>query len=378
MNPYVWPGGNARVLHAIAPGPVGGAESAVLGLAAGLAETGVKVVLAVLADASSTPFIERARADGRQVEVIDAPGRNYPRDWAELRRVVRSNDIHLVHTHGYRADMMGFLAARSERRTVISTAHGFTDGARKNRVNQWLALRAVERADAVIAVSAPLAARLASMGVPAERIATIPNAWRPPLAPLLARIAARSRLGLDGDAPLLGWVGRLSHVKGADLAIEALALMRNKSALLVFVGDGPDRPALEVQADALGVASRVRFVGLVPEASRILPAFDALVLSSRSEGTPMILLETIHAGVPIVASAVGGVPDLLPSGTALLVAPNDPSSLGSAMDEALADPADAHSRAAAARSRVAEQYSPAEWVSRHLAVYQRVMEHRAR
>ena len=92
----------------------------------------------------------------------------------------------------------------------------------------------------------------------------------------------------------------------------------------------------------------------------------------------MILLETIHAGVPIVASAVGGVPDLLPPGTALLVPPNDPSSLGSAMDEALADPVDAHSRAAAARSRVAEQFSPAEWVSRHLAVYQRVMERRAR
>ena len=89
MTPHLWPGGNVRVLHAIAPGPVGGAESAVLGLTAGLAEAGVEVVLAVLADASSGPFIERARAEGRQVEVIDAPGRNYLRDWSELRRLVR-------------------------------------------------------------------------------------------------------------------------------------------------------------------------------------------------------------------------------------------------------------------------------------------------
>jgi glycosyltransferase involved in cell wall biosynthesis len=378
MKPHLWPGGNARVMHAIAPGPVGGAESAVLGLTAGLAESGVGVVLAVLADASSAPFIERARAEGRHVEVIDAPGRNYFRDWSELRRVIRVHDIHLLHTHGYRADMMGFLAARSERRPVVATAHGFTDGSRKNRVNQWLAMRALERDDTVISVSAPLAARLASMGVHPERIATIPNAWRPSAAPLLDRATARARLGLDPGLPLLGWVGRLSHVKGADIAIDALAAMRNKSALLVFVGDGPDRPALESRVAELGLAARVRFLGMVPEASSILPAFDALVLSSRSEGTPMILLETIHSGVPIVATAVGGVPDLLPADGAWLVPPNDPLALGSAMDEALADPGAGRDRAAAARVRVAERFSPGEWVSRHLAVYQRVMEHRIR
>ncbi len=95
MTPHLWPGGNARVLHAIAPGPVGGAESAVLGLTAGLAEAGVEVVLAVLADASSGPFIERARAEGRQVEVIDAPGRNYWRDWSAAAAHARRIDIDL-------------------------------------------------------------------------------------------------------------------------------------------------------------------------------------------------------------------------------------------------------------------------------------------
>src|SRR4249920_2453548 len=114
MTPPLWPGGNVRMLHAIAPGPVGGAESAVLGLTAGLAEGGVEVVLAVLADASSGPFIERARTEGRNVVVIDAPGRNYLLDWSELRRTMRALDLHVMHTHGYRADMMGFLAARSD------------------------------------------------------------------------------------------------------------------------------------------------------------------------------------------------------------------------------------------------------------------------
>jgi glycosyltransferase involved in cell wall biosynthesis len=370
----LWPGGNVRVLHTIAPGPVGGAESVVLGLSAGLAEAGAEVVLAILADLESGPFIEQARAEGRQVEVLPSAGRNYWRDRSLLKQVVRNHRINLVHTHGYRADIMGFLAARSERCPVVATAHGFTGGGRRNRLNQWLAVRALSRDDCVVAVSAPLAAQLQLMGVPAERIATIPNAWRPPSTGPVGRAGARAALGLEGDGPMLGWVGRLSYVKGADVALDALALMRNRQVRLVFVGDGPERATLEAQVTKLGLGGQVRFVGMVKAASSLLNAFDAVVLSSRSEGTPMILLEAIHAGVPIVATAVGGVPDLITPATGTLVPPNDPAALAAAMDEALSHPGAAHARALAARIRVADRYSPEAWVSRHLAVYQRVME----
>ncbi len=376
MTPHLWPGGNASVLHAIAPGPVGGAESVVLGLSAGLAEAGVGVVIAVLADHGSGPFIEQARAQGRQVEVLPSSGRNYWRDRSLLVQLIRDRRIDVVHTHGYRADMMGFLAARAERRPVVSTAHGFTGGGRRNRLNQWLAMRALSRDDCVVAVSAPLAAQLEVMGVPADRIATIPNAWRPPTIPPLERAAARAALGLEGDGPMLGWVGRLSRVKGADIALDAFALMRNRQARLVLVGDGPERGVLEAQARALGFGPQVRFVGMMASASSLLKAFDAVVLSSRSEGTPMILLEAIHAGVPIVASAVGGVPDLITPSIGTLVPPNDSAALAGALDDVLSHPGAAHARALAARTRVAELYSPETWVSRHLAVYQRVMERR--
>ena len=363
-----------RVLHAIAPGPVGGAESVVLGLTAGLVEAGVGVIVAVLADRDSGPFIDQARAQGRHVEVLPSAGRNYWRDRSLLKQLVRNHRIDLVHTHGYRADMMGFLAARSERRPVVSTAHGFTGGGRKNRLNQWLAMRALGRDDCVVAVSAPLAVQLEVMGVPADRIATIPNAWRPPATPPLDRARARAALGLDGDGPMLGWVGRLSHVKGADIALDALANMQDRQACLVFVGDGPERTALEAQVTSLGLGGRVRFLGMVAAAASLLNAFDAIVLSSRSEGTPMILLEAIHVGVPVVASAVGGVPDLITPTTGTLVPPNDSAALAAAMDELLSHPAAAGTRALAARARVADLYSPDAWVSRHLAVYQRVME----
>ena len=377
MNPQLLPHGNVRVLQVIAPGAVGGAESAVLGLSRGLVEAGAQVVIAALADASSGPFIDRARAAGLSVVVLDSPGRNYLRDWYGLRRAVREHRIDVVHTHGYRADMMGLLAADSERVPSLATAHGFTLGSRKNRLNQWLAVRALRRHDAVIAVSDPLSATLRSLGIAAERVVPIRNAWQPPPGPLASRTEARARLQLADDAPVLGWVGRLSPEKGADIAIAAMVLLSHTDCHLAFVGDGRWRPALEAQVAAAGLGSRVHFLGMVPDAAAMLPAFDALVLSSRTEGTPMVLLEAIHAHVPIIASAVGGVPDLLPAGTGLLVPSEDPVALAGAIDQVLADPATAHARAAAAAASVAARFSPSEWVSRHLAVYQRLMEQHA-
>lgn len=378
MEPPVWSASNVRVLQVIAPGPVGGAESAVLGLSQGLVEAGARVVVAALADASSAPFVERARAAGLTTEVLHAPGRNYWRDWHGLRRIMRDHQIRVAHTHGYRADMMGLLAARSSRLPCLATAHGFTLGGAKNRLNQWLAVRALRMDDAVIAVSDPLAVTLRALGVGADRVVPILNAWLPPTGRLPPKHEARARLQLDGEAPVFGWVGRLSMEKGPDVAVAAMARLVHGGARLAFVGGGRERLALEAQVASLGLAKRVHFVGTVPDAATLLAAFDGLVLSSRTEGTPMILLEAIHAGVPIIASAVGGVPHLLAHGTGLLVPSEDPSALAAAMDQVLADPAGALDRATAARARVAAQFSPGEWVSRHLAVYQRVMERSAR
>jgi glycosyltransferase involved in cell wall biosynthesis len=373
MNPYLLPHGNVRVLQVIAPGPVGGAESAVLGLSRGLVEAGAQVVIAALADGGSGPFVDRARAAGLSVVVVDSPGRNYLRDWYSLRHVIREHRIDVVHTHGYRADMMGLLAADSERVPSLATAHGFTFGSRKNRLNQWLAVRALRRHDAVIAVSDPLSATLRSLGIPAGRVVPIRNDWQPPPGPLSSRTEARARLQLPDDAPVLGWVGRLSHEKGADIAIAAMTFLSHAECHLAFVGEGRERTALESQVAAAGLGKRVHFLGMVPDAAAVLRAFDALLLSSRTEGTPMVLLEAIHARVPIIASAVGGVPDLLPAGTGLLVPPEDPVALAGAMAAVLADPSTAHARASAAVASLAARSSPAEWVSRHLAVYQRLL-----
>jgi glycosyltransferase involved in cell wall biosynthesis len=229
---------------------------------------------------------------------------------------------------------------------------------------------ALRRHDAVIAVSQRLAGQLGEDGVPRERLVVLRNAWRP-AAPLPSRADARARLGLPADGPVIGWVGRLAWVKAADDALAAFAAAGIAGTRLSVVGDGPDRPALEAQARALGLAGRVTFHGALPDAWRVLPAFDALLLSSRSEGTPMVLLEAMHAGVPIVATAVGGVPDLVGDG-ALLAPADDPAALGRALARALTDPDGSRARAAAARARLDTDFAPDAWIDRHLDLYRRL------
>jgi len=363
------------VLHVIAPGPVGGAESAVLALTSGLREQGVEAAVLALADSSSGPFIERMQAAGVPVEVVHAPGRQYLRDLRGVRAAIRARSASVLHTHGYRADIIGALASHAEGIASVATAHGFTGGGWKNRLNQRLQVAALRRHSAVIAVSAPLAAELGRRGVRAERLLTLKNAWRAPSATLPDREAARGLLGLPARGPVVGWVGRLAWVKAPDVGLEAFAASGRDDATLSFVGEGPDRPALEAAVERLGLAGRVRFHGMLPDAWRVLRGFDALLLSSRSEGTPMILLEAMHAGVPIVSTAVGGVPDLLDERTARLVPWGDVPALGAAIAEVLQGPAAAADRATAARARLELDFAPDVWVARHVELYRRLVAH---
>src|SRR6185503_10335621 len=149
---------------------------------------------------------------------------------------------------------------------------------------------------------------LSESGVPPDRIRLMPNAWSGE-APL-PREVAREKLGLPQNGWIIGWVGRLSGEKGPDVMLRAFRRLPPEAQLSV-VGDGPLRTSLEGEARAENLGDRVRWHGSVPDAGRLMTAFDAVALSSRTEGTPMTVLEAMAAGVPVVATSVGGVPDLL-------------------------------------------------------------------
>ncbi|MBX6331097.1 MAG: glycosyltransferase [Gemmatimonadaceae bacterium] len=357
------------VLHLVAPAEVGGLESVVRLLASGHRARGHRVAVAAVISpgTSGGSFLDALAASGVKVTCLTMNSRAYIAEWRAIRALCLAERPDIVHTHGYRSDVIGGLAARRSGVPIVTTVHGFTGGGAKNKLYERVQRLAFRRFDAVVAVSRPLAEELERAGVPPARMHVVPNAFDC-AAPRLSRAEARARLGIAAEARVIGWVGRLSDEKGADVLIDALARV-DPGVRVSIIGSGRSRAALEARAARLGVAARITWHGTVHEAGQLFAAFDLFVLSSRTEGTPMVLLEAMAAGTPIVATSVGGVPDVVGPGEARLVPPDDPRALAAAIQERWSDPRAAAERAAAAAARLAREYDIAPWLTRYEQLY---------
>ena len=366
-----------RIAHLAAPGEVGGLERVLVALATGQAAAGhaVRAVLVLERPEAATALVDELEAGGVAVDRIVVAARAYLAEHRQVRARVASFGADLAHSHGYRADLVAAPAARHAGARLVTTAHGFTGGGLRNLLYEAAQRRAFRRFDAVVAVSRSLHERLARSGVPAGRLHYVPNAYAP--MPLPSRDAARALLGLaPGAGRRIGWVGRLSHEKGPDVLLRAVAHPAFPvDARVSIVGDGPELPRLRALATALGVDGRVTWHGVVPRAHDVMPALDCFVLSSRTEGTPITLFEAIDARVPVVATRVGGVPDVTGDDGALLVAPDDPAALARAVAATLSDAA-AALRAATARVRLESNYGAAEWLGRYESLYRSLLPRR--
>ena len=360
------------VLHVLAPASVGGMESVVSMLTAGLVEGGATVLAhLIVGPGENPPLADVLRGHGVGVEVTGVPSRRYSMERAATAALCRSRSVDVVHCHGYRADVIDSAAARTVGVPVVSTVHGFTGGGWKNAIYEWLQIRAFRRMNRVLAVSRPLVDLLEGRGVRPETISLLPNAFAASSAPIEPG-PARSALGLAPKGPVVGWIGRMSPEKGPDVFVRAAAEAKVEGSHWAMVGDGPERAEAEALTAALGLEDRVAFLGLIPDAGTLVRAFDVLVLSSRTEGTPIVALEAMAAGVPVVATAVGGVPDLLGEGAGRLVPPEDPRALAAAVDEVLGDPAAAATLVEQARARLSQEYALGPWIEAHQRLYEEV------
>lgn len=365
------------ILLVTAPAKLGGLETVVLSLANGLARRGHRVTAAatVAPTGDPHPFVDGLRAAGVMVRLTPE------RRGAERRAVIAlaaEVGAGIVHSHGYRSDVVVRSARAAIGRPIVSTVHGFTGGDIKNRFYQWLQVRALAGFDGVVAVSRPLGTQLGRSGIGADSLRVIPNGFAP-AGGTLTPVEARARLlpGTSFAGPLIGWVGRLGAEKACDVFIEALATIRDAEWTAVIIGTGPERPGLETLARRRGLEDRLVWSGPIPLAREIFPAFDVLALSSRTEGTPMVVLEAMAAGVPVVATAVGGIPDLLDLGSAGWLVPSDnPAALGGSLRRALDDTAEARSRSSRARARIREVYAVDLWLDRYEEVYHRLLDRR--
>lgn len=363
----------ADVLHVIQPGDVGGAETVVRALAAAQRARGGRVAVAAIVhdDSSAGHLLDGLGGDLVEVHRVQITSRAYARERTVVRAICRSVSPDVVHTHGYRADIIDGLALR-RRAAIVTTVHGYTGGGLKNRIYEALQRRAFQRFDAVVAVSKPLARDL-TRSVGPERIHIVPNGIAR-AQDVVDRCAARAALGVPAEGFTIGWVGRMSPEKGADVLLDALAHPEAPSdAHTAFIGDGPELESLKRRAQRLGVDSRVSWAGRIPDASRYFAAFDVFVLSSRTEGTPMVVLEAMAAGTPIVATRVGGVPDVVPTGTALLVPSESPAELAHAISTVFRNSGVARSMASSARRRLDAEHGVANWVAQYDRVYGRAL-----
>lgn len=360
------------IVHVLSPGTAGGLETVVHALARGHADAGHRVtVLAASDDEAACRFLDRFTATLVQTESLRVRGRGYGAERVAARSALQRIMPDVVHTHGLRSDVIDAAAARDLGLATMSTVHGYTDATLKLRMYGLLQRANLHRFDAVIAVSTPLARRLAPY-VPASRLHVIPNGYIAEHA-AADRLIARSRLGVHDKRFLVGWVGRLTPEKAPAVGVAAFARMAHVAERvgveLAVIGDGPERARVEQLAGELGVAPRVRFHGTRADAPMLMAAFDALMLSSHREGTPMVLLEAMAARTPIVATRVGGVPDLLSSRSALLVPRDDPHALASALLSVLLDRESAATRAEHAAEVLTTKYDGAHWLDRYADVY---------
>jgi len=343
----------------------------VLSLTTGLAARGHEVaVVSVIGLQSPEPTLHALLSTrGVKLRSVTLPARAYGRERAAYREAFATLRPDVVHTHGYRPDVLAGPVAGRLRIPRVSTVHGFTGGDWKNHMYEFLQVRAFRHFDRIVAVSGPLQRKLVSSGLRPDQVTLLPNAFAEP-TDRLARAESRALLGLAPDEVVIGWVGRLSREKGLDVLLDALVQVPR--ATLSVLGTGNQHGPLLSQAGRLGITGRIRWHGLVPDAARLYQAFDLFVLSSRTEGTPIALFEAMAAGVPVVATAVGGVPDVVTEAEALLVPSASPDALARAIASVLEQPEAARERAAAARQRLQTRFALQPWLDRHETMYREI------
>jgi glycosyltransferase involved in cell wall biosynthesis len=370
--------GRVRILRVIARLNVGGPALHVAYLTAGLRSRGYDTTLvagSLARGEDSMAFV----ADARDVQIIriDQLGREISpfRDLVatvRLARLIRRERPDILHTHTAKAGTVGRVAAllAGGRRPpiVVHTFHGHVLRGYFGPLRTWF-FRQLERwlarhTTALIAVSPQVRDDLVALGVaPAERFVVVRlgvELGERVTGEQDGRTESRRYLGIGPERFAVGWIGRMTPVKRTDDVLVAFKQLRETGvdAVLCLVGDGPDRPQLEQRAHELGVIRDTLFLGYQEDVAPFYAAFDALILPSSNEGTPVSAIEALAAGRPVVATRVGGVPDVVQEGEdGFLVEPGATDDLAERLARLAREPELRERMGRAGRDRVLPRYA---------------------
>lgn len=365
------------IVHVLSSFGVGGQERVALDLAAGQVRRGHRVSVVSLAPPPDGPLAAEFRDAG--VAVLTVPkGRGLDASLpARLALRFKSVRADVVHTHNPQPLIYGAPAARLAGAVAIHTKHGMNPGSRGNMILRRAAARAV---DAFVAVSEVTAQQArAQRDCTPDRLEVIPNGIRlERFSPDPARRAAmRGELGIPADAWVVGTVGRVDEYKNHPMLVRAMAPVLGDRHRLVIIGDGPAREALDAAVAALPEPRWVHVLGRRMDVDQLLPGLDVFALPSSSEGLPLVVPEAMSAGLPVVATAVGGLPTVIDEGETGLLCPVDEAALRDRLGVLAGDRDRARAMGRRAREVALARYSADRMLDDYLALYERALARRA-
>lgn len=322
---------------------LGGPESQMLGLIGHLPASYRSAMLSFPERGRCRPLLEAAKVLGAEAIELEHNSPHYHASAREIAAHLKRLDADVLLCHGYKPDILGLFAARRVGVPVVSVSHGWTSATFKVRVNEVIDRVCLQGMDRVVCVSKCQATRVHRAGISARKIVVIPNAIDASKYGLRDPAVRSQLLSLfpTSNPPtlLVGAAGRLSPEKGYGVLVEAAAAVIRDAPNVGFLhfGDGPLRGEIAERIAALGLTDRFILAGFRNDLPRVYPALDLFALPSFTEGLPVVVLEAFASSVPVVATAVGGTPEVVRDGeNGLLVPSGNRKALAAAIMSCLA------------------------------------------
>jgi glycosyltransferase involved in cell wall biosynthesis len=371
-----------KVLHIIDSGGLYGAEIMLLNLAKEQIRLGIHSVIGSIGELNieAKPLEVEARKRNLEIKLFRMnPGMNI-RGIQSILDYIREGGFDLIHTHGYKGNvLLGFIPRKIRKFPIISTVHGYTGMKLFSKMTVYELLDTISHRfiDRAVLVNCAMLKKFRNSIRTGVRYSVVNNGIDLNHSPMIYESSFNKEIeSFSMNSFTIGSIGRLSKEKGFEYLIHALKRMKESGvdAKLVLIGDGPERTNLEKLVSICGLTERVFFTGYLENAMQYISNFDAYVISSLTEGLPITLLESMLAKTPVVSTNVGGIPDVIRNEKEGLLVPSCQSEiLSNAITRIYEDRNLAERLVKNAYERIHEHYSSKKMAMEYLAIYKELM-----
>jgi glycosyltransferase involved in cell wall biosynthesis len=367
-----------KILHLRASNFYGGPERQIHFHARLAAKAGYKIIVGSFSENGISPkFLDAIAADNIETHLFDVKNAYDFGAIGFVRKYLKENNINILCTHDYRSHFIGYRAVRRTQAGWVAFSRGWTKDSLRVRLYTWLEKFIVRFADHIVAVSEAQKRKLVRLLIPESKITTTHNAIDIDFFANIVKVDLRKRFNLPDDSIIVVAGGRFSREKGQKylIAAAAQALKQDKRLKFIIYGDGPDYNKIVDTVRKLNLNGQIICPGFEKDLLGCLKGADILVNPSLSEGLPNIVLEAMAMGIPVIATAVGGVPELIHSGVdGIMVPPGDGNAIALSIIELAGDANKRSTLAAAARSTVGKFFAYEKQLALLETVYRRFIQ----